>query len=102
MVCAAPPIFAVVPSRRRPPRGIKPATSPLNVKWGRKLWSKRREHGNLLLCEDFIDRLTELLTLFCLAGESIDLDDIQVDPMNTRSAPPVQPGPSAVVEAYDV
>lgn len=55
--------------------------------------AKRGEHGNLWPVEDFINRFEELLALWCLVGDPIDLGDLQADPPNRRSDAPVQEGP---------
>jgi len=97
------PIYTAGPPQQQPSRTTELATSLLNVKWGRKLRPKRREHCNLLLFEDFIDRFKDLRTFLCLGGESVDLDDVQAAvPVNPRSVHPVQQGSSAAVEAYNV
>jgi len=96
-------VFAAVPPepRKQPPRTIKPTTSPSNVNARRNARPKRREHGYLSLFEDFIDCFKELLTFLCLSGGPIDLEEMQTVPANPQSAPPVQQGSSAVVEAYN-
>ena len=95
------PIYTAGPPKTKPPRATK-LTTFLNVNRDRNPRPKKREHDDLWLVGDFIDRFKELLTLLCLAGGSIDLDDTQTVPVNTPSAPPVQQSLPVVVEAYDV